>query len=140
MLPEPLGLVHVPLALRKADVPPVGADSVVPWSLAIVGVVAVPPRSPSSWIRPGVEELALPGVGILPHAAVVLLDAMRAWPDIGAVAPLIETLVVALRSPEALGTVGAVAVPARSPANWTIPGLPVVALFTVVELTVAGIH
>lgn len=48
-----------------------GADegSEIPSILATVGLVAVPPRSPSSCIRPGAPAVALPG----PSAGVALI-------------------------------------------------------------------
>jgi hypothetical protein len=44
--PPPAGVVHVPEALRKAEVPPAGEDTDTPCILATVGEPIVPLRSP----------------------------------------------------------------------------------------------
>ena len=54
------------------------------------------------------------------------------------VRPIPEIVVVLSALVVRVGTVGEEAVPARSPASWTMPLLVVVASFTVVLVTVPG--
>src|ERR1700689_3602529 len=63
-----------------------GADegNVMPLIFSTLGLVALPSKSPSSWISPGADEVASLAVGILPHAAALAAEAMRAWLAVGA--------------------------------------------------------
>jgi hypothetical protein len=97
------------LPVAVSTLPALGVElgRVIPLMLTTLGLAAVPLRSPSSCIRPGAEDVALPAPAAgVDQAAAELEDAVMTWPELGV--PVTAT-------PFTLATVGLGRVPVRSP-------------------------